>query len=304
MPSFRNRGRQDSNGTMMLFGTSISSPMTNIEIANCWLPATPSTPGTSPCRIRISGTLCCLTGVGEDWDMAVVPSYNDTSTAALHADVFRILNTTEHPEEAFKVLAYLIGDAAPQLLEAYGAMPARKDLQTDFFAGLDEKYPQGVNWQVAVDSLAYPDVPSHEQDMPNFLKAQDRFGAFWSLLNTTPELDVEAEIDTLQGEMDTIFKENGELTIAGVKHPLVGGEPVQPKLGWFSQYPHCILSERKNNNDNCNRHRCSGGNPETQARPHGALPAQVGHDLHRPLDCRVFALDLTADGRFAGLLLF
>ncbi len=152
---------------------------------------------------------CCLTGVGENWDIAVVPSYNGVSTAALHADVFRILNTTKHPEEAFQVLSYLIGDAAPQLLEAYGAMPARKDLQDAFFAGLDKKYPQGVNWQVAVDSLAHPDVPSHEQDMPNFLKAQDRIGAFWSLLNTTPNLNVEAEIEKLQNDMQTIFKETG-----------------------------------------------------------------------------------------------
>ncbi|RMH75714.1 MAG: extracellular solute-binding protein [Calditrichaeota bacterium] len=152
---------------------------------------------------------CCLTGVGEDWDIAVVPAYNGKYTAALHADVFRILNTTEHPEEAFKVLTYLIGEAAPQLLEVYGAMPARTDLQDDFFARLDEKYPQGVNWQVAVDSLAYPDVPSHEQDMPNFLKAQDRFGAFWSALNTTPDLDVDAEVDKLQSDLQTIFQEQG-----------------------------------------------------------------------------------------------
>jgi hypothetical protein len=86
-------------------------------------------------------------------------------------------------------------------------MPARKDLQDAFFAGLDEKYPQGVNWQVAIDSLAYPDVPSHEQDMPNFLKAQDRISAFWSLLNTTPDLDVDAEIQKLQTDMQTIFSE-------------------------------------------------------------------------------------------------
>lgn len=150
---------------------------------------------------------CCLSGVGEDWDIAMVPEYEGTYTAALHADVFRILNTTEHPEEAFEVLTYLISDAAPQLLEAYGAMPARKDLQDSFFAGLDEKYPQGVNWQVAIDSLTYPDTPSHEQDMPNFLKAQDRIGAFWSSLNTTPDLDIEAEIERLENDLQTIFAE-------------------------------------------------------------------------------------------------
>ncbi len=150
---------------------------------------------------------CCLSGVGEKWDIAVVPSYNGVSTAALHADVFRILNTSEHPEAAFTVLNYLVDDAAPQLLEAYGAMPARKDLQDTFFAGLDEKYPQKANWQVAIDSLAYPDVPSHEQDMPNFLKTQDRIGAFWSLLNTTPDLDIDAEIENLKNDMQTIFSE-------------------------------------------------------------------------------------------------
>ena len=64
-----------------------------------------------------------------------------------------------------------------------------------------------MNWQVAVDSLAHPDVPSHEQDMPNFLKAQDRVGAFYSLLNTTPDLDVGAEIENLENDLQTIFSE-------------------------------------------------------------------------------------------------
>lgn len=147
---------------------------------------------------------CCLTNV-EDWDIAAVPAHNGTVTASLHADVFRILNTTEHPDEAFEVLSYLIDEAAPDLLQAYGGMPARTDLQEEFFARLDEQYPQGVDWQVAVDGLEYPDVPSHEQDMPNFLEAQDRFGAFYSLLNSTPDLDVNAEIDTLEADLTEIF---------------------------------------------------------------------------------------------------
>lgn len=150
---------------------------------------------------------CCLTGVGEDWDLAVVPEYNGVQTAGLHADVFRILNTTDHPEEAFEVLTYLIGEAGPDLLGAYGAMPALEALQGDFFAGQDAVYPQGVNWQVAVASLEYPDIPSHEQDMPNFLKAQDRWGAFWSNLNSTPGLDVDAEIDTLLSDLTGIYAE-------------------------------------------------------------------------------------------------
>ncbi len=150
---------------------------------------------------------CCLEGVSDSWDLAVVPQYEGEYTAALHADVFRILNTTEQPEEAFQVLTYLIGEAAPDLLDVYGAMPALESAQDAFFAAQDEKYPQGVNWQVAVDSLAYPDIPSHEQDMPNFLKAQDRWGAFWSNLTSTPGLDVSSEIDTLLSDLAGIFAE-------------------------------------------------------------------------------------------------
>jgi multiple sugar transport system substrate-binding protein len=152
---------------------------------------------------------CCVTNVSEDWDLAVVPEYNGVQTSGLHADVFRILNTTEHPEEAFTVLTYLIGEAGPDLLAAYGAMPALESLQESFFAGLDETYPQGVNWQVAKDSLEYPDIPSHEQDMPNFLKAQDRWGAFYSNLLSTPGLDVDAEIETLLSDLEGIYAEEG-----------------------------------------------------------------------------------------------
>ncbi len=151
--------------------------------------------------------ICCLTGV-DNWDMAVVPEYEGTHTAALHADVFRILNTTEHPEEAFEVLTYLIGEAAPDLLAAYGAMPADTALVQPFFDQQDETYTQGVNWQVAVDSLEFPDIPSHEQDMPNFLKAQDRWGAFWSELTSTPGLDVQAKVDELLADLEGIYAED------------------------------------------------------------------------------------------------
>ncbi|HUH06692.1 MAG TPA: extracellular solute-binding protein [Egibacteraceae bacterium] len=147
---------------------------------------------------------CCLTNV-TDWDLAVVPSYNGTTTAALHADVFRILNTTEHPDEAFEVLAYLTGEAAPDLLESYGAMPADPALSDEFFARLAETYPGVENWDVATASLEFPDIPSHEQDMPNFLQAQERFSAFFSELGSTPDLDVDSRIDALEADLQQIF---------------------------------------------------------------------------------------------------
>ena len=58
-------------------------------------------------------------------------------------------------------------------------MPAIGEMQAGFFRGLDEKFaPVKVNWQVAVNSLAYPDVPNHEEGMPNYLKSRQAIDRF------------------------------------------------------------------------------------------------------------------------------
>jgi multiple sugar transport system substrate-binding protein len=142
-----------------------------------------------------------------EWDMAVVPSFNGENTAKLHADTFRIMKSTEYPEEAFEVLAYLLGEAAPSLLQVYGGMPARESLQADFFANLDEQHEQAINWQVAIDSLGYPDNPNHEINMPNFNKAVERIGSFQTLYRGNDGLDIDAELDTLQADLQVIFDE-------------------------------------------------------------------------------------------------
>ncbi len=151
---------------------------------------------------------CCLGSV-PNWDMAVVPSYNDAGdvTVKLHADTFRVFEATEHPEAAVEVLDWLTGEAAGDFLQIYGGFPARNSLQEDFIASLDEQFPQGVNWQVAIDGLAYPDIPNHESNLPNYAKAYDRIGAFQTLYETEPDLDLNAEIDTLISDLDVIFHE-------------------------------------------------------------------------------------------------
>ncbi|MBN2471620.1 MAG: extracellular solute-binding protein [Anaerolineae bacterium] len=151
---------------------------------------------------------CCIEDDG--WDAAPMPSWNGETTAKLHADTFRILNTTEHPEEAFEVLAYLIGDASLDLLSVYGGMPAREADRDAFFADLDEKYPQGVNWDVVMDSLNYADSPSHEAWMPNFNKAEDTLHSFTTLIWSTPDLDINAELETLVADLQAVFDEVSE----------------------------------------------------------------------------------------------
>lgn len=147
---------------------------------------------------------CCL-GEVRNWDIAAKPSYDGEITAKLHADTFRILSATKDPEAAFEALAYLIGEGAPDLLLAYGAMPARASLQDGFLDNLDEQYPQGMDWQVAVDSLFYPDNPSHEASMPNFSAADDRVKAFQSLYENTAGLNLDAAIGEFLADMQAIF---------------------------------------------------------------------------------------------------
>ncbi len=153
-----------------------------------------------------SGTIDPVSKGGKvkNWDIAVVPSYNGATTAKLHADSFVIMKQTQHPNEAFEVYRYLISNKA--LFEVYGAMPAIGEMQAGFFRGLDEKFaPVKVNWQVAVNSLSYPDVPNHEEGLPNFLKTRQATTDFQTLLNTTPGLDIDQEAANLQNTLQAIY---------------------------------------------------------------------------------------------------
>jgi multiple sugar transport system substrate-binding protein len=148
---------------------------------------------------------CCIGDAGDDWDIAAVPANGDTTTSNFNADTFRIWGDTEHPEEAFEVLTYLLGEASPDLLQIYGGMPAIEANQDDFFAGLDETYTQGVDWQVAKDSVQYADNPSFEAFVPNYQETFDAIVAFGSKLRSTEGLDVDAEIEAFTEQLQEIY---------------------------------------------------------------------------------------------------
>jgi len=148
---------------------------------------------------------CCVGDV-PNWDIAVVPSYEGTYTSKLHADSFKILKYTEHPKEAFAVLDWLVaGEAMPTLLQVYGAFPSDEAFLQPFLDNLDERFPQGVNWDVAVQSLSYPDVPNHEAWMPNYSEALNAIRNWTINMQSTSGLDVDAEIDTLLATLQPIF---------------------------------------------------------------------------------------------------
>ena len=158
---------------------------------------------------------CCIADeangiTGDFWDLAVLPSHEGTVTANMHADTFRILGSTENPDEAFTTMYYLLTDAALPLLQAYGGAPADPGLTADYLAGLDERYPQGVNWQVALDGAAFADDPSHEATVPGWGEYKVRLAELESAILSDPQLDVDAAIADTEADLTIIFEQNAE----------------------------------------------------------------------------------------------
>ncbi len=144
---------------------------------------------------------CCMSHVTTDgnakstgtWDIGIMPSYNGKVAGRVDADTFRILKTTKHPQEAFDAMYYLETTAVTKLIigsadkpAPYGALPARTADQDAWLAAKKVAFPQVQNWDVIFAGLDYPDTPSAEAWMPNFIKAFDRTRTFYALILTSP----------------------------------------------------------------------------------------------------------------------
>ncbi len=153
---------------------------------------------------------CCMfTVAGEaDFDFAALPSYSGQVTATLNADTFGIPKASGNPEAAFEVLSFLLSsEIANRLAKIYGGMPARLSLQGDFFTGFGEaNFPgRDLNWDVVAAGLSFPDNPNHEEGMPGFREAEDRYNAFTQRLENEADLDLANELDLLMGELQLVF---------------------------------------------------------------------------------------------------
>lgn len=158
---------------------------------------------------------CCVGDLEAGWNLAPVPAANGQTTAKLHADTFAITEASEHPEEAFAVLQYMLGEGADELLQIYGGMPARADLQPAFFDALDEGQFSGLdlNWDVVQESLSYNDNPNHEAGLPNGLEAQDCYNRISGKLFRDPDFDVNAAIDQLVEDLQGIYDGDGTCSL-------------------------------------------------------------------------------------------
>jgi multiple sugar transport system substrate-binding protein len=157
--------------------------------------------------------ICCITDAGRDWDIATIPSFNGTTTAVFNADTFRILKSTKHPDEAFQVLEYLLGDASSKLLNTYSGFPARTADQAGFFTQLQQQktdtgkpvYPIHVDWKVATDGIQYADNPNFEAYMPAYNQSLDTFNKYLTRWTSTQGLNMDQEIAALQSDLQTIW---------------------------------------------------------------------------------------------------
>ncbi|MFT5194276.1 MAG: multiple sugar transport system substrate-binding protein, partial [Candidatus Promineifilaceae bacterium] len=159
-------------------------------------------------QVHLWYATCCTGGLEANWDLAVMPAAPDGSiTAKMHADTFAILEGSEHPQEAFEVMSYLIDEAADELTQLYGGLPARLSLQSAYFDKLDADAfaDKDINWDVVTASMAYPDNPNHEEGYPNELPARDALAAFSEQMNNNPDFDVEAGLAELQANLQSIF---------------------------------------------------------------------------------------------------
>jgi hypothetical protein len=147
---------------------------------------------------------------GAQWQIGIQPMGSDGKVhGRVDADTFRIWKGSKNPDAAFTVLAYLLTTGADKLLPVYGAMPAVASKTQAFFDAKGKQYPfvTKESWNVFVQGLAYPDTPSAEQYLPNYIKANLRLATFFTLMqNTAPDkFNFETEYGNLVNDLNTIF---------------------------------------------------------------------------------------------------
>jgi multiple sugar transport system substrate-binding protein len=183
--SFAPTGKYTSS-TLLNNGTTVSSGRIAMDGANGW-------------SINSYGTEGKATF--QKWDIAVIPSWKGKTAGPLDADTFTIAKASKNPDQAFKAMVAIMADQA--LMQVYGGMPADPAVQKAYFDAFDvslEKVFPGnkVTWAVLGTMLGYPSTPSHEGNLPNFLQASADYSAFYTKLQNTAGLDVDAEMATLQ----------------------------------------------------------------------------------------------------------
>jgi multiple sugar transport system substrate-binding protein len=144
------------------------------------------------------------------WDMAVVPSYQGTTTAGMDADTFTITKATKNPDQAFKAMVAIMAD--PTLMNVYGGEPAKTADQAGYFTAFDTQlnkiFPGNkVTWSVLAEMQKHAAVPSIEANFPYDTQTQaiNIYSAFFTKLQNTAGLDVNKALDQLKKDLQTAY---------------------------------------------------------------------------------------------------
>jgi hypothetical protein len=113
------------------------------------------------------------------------------TTAPINIDTFTISKSSPVADRAFEAMTYIVGRL--DLMALYGGTPAIGDQLAYFKANVDptfvKQFPGNVvNWQVALDMEAVADVPNHEAEIPNYVKAMSDYTKVFTTLATTKGL--------------------------------------------------------------------------------------------------------------------
>ena len=93
-------------------------------------------------------------------------------------------------------LLIVAGDLCP---DRFGPFMAVHDphQQQAWFDSIDATFPDmKLDWDVAKAMLAYPDVPNHQSNVPDYAKVRSAMQAFGNNYRTTSGLDMDAEWST------------------------------------------------------------------------------------------------------------
>ena len=174
---------------LLLAGSEFASGNLAIDEGHTWFTCCVTPPaGTKPFK----------------FGFAVQPTVDGKITSPLHADTFSILKTSAAADKAFEALQAMV--AAPELLTAYGAMPADQTKQQAWFDSIDANFPgMKLDWSVAQAMLAYPDIPNHQSWVPDYPSVRSAMQAFGDKYRTTSGLDMDAELTALQATLQGIF---------------------------------------------------------------------------------------------------
>ena len=74
---------------------------------------------------------------------------------------------------------------------------------------LQADYKQKIDWNVAKQGVAFADVPNFESYMPAYNQTLDLLNTFTTKWQSTPGLDLDAEIAAMKSQMQAIWDKGG-----------------------------------------------------------------------------------------------